>query len=81
MSVQYRVSFGKNDEVVEGPDDAELVVAIAAADTMLRPDVAFMLGKLKSTGPTGALLGALSDGSAAATLRRLASSREGSGSR
>ena len=36
MSVQYRVAFGKNDEVVEGPDDAELVVTIAAADASLR---------------------------------------------
>lgn len=81
MSVQYRVSFGKNDEVVDGPDDAELVVTIAAADTALRPEVAFMLGKLKTTGPTGRLFDVLRDGSAAVTLRQLASRREGSGTR
>ena len=75
MSVQYRVAFGKNDEVVEGPDDADLVVSIAAADAALVPEVAFMLGKLKNTGPTGALFAVLRDGSAGEAIRRLASSR------
>ena len=75
MSVQYRVAFGKNDEAVEGPDDAELVVTIAAADASFTPEVAFMLGKLKNTGPTGALFAVLRDGSAGEAIRRLASSR------
>jgi hypothetical protein len=75
MSVQYRVAFGKNDEVVEGPDDAELVISIAAADASLAPEVAFMLGKLKNTGATGALFAVLSDGSAGEAIRRLAGSR------
>ena len=75
MSVQYRVAFGKNDEAVEGPDDAELVVTIAAADASFTPEVAFMLGKLKNTGPTGALFAVLRDGSAGEAIRRLAGSR------
>ena len=73
MSIQYRVAFAKNDEAVEGPDDAEVVVMVAAADAGLDPTVAFMLGKLKNTGRTGALMAALADGSAATVLSRLAS--------
>ena len=73
MSIQYRVAFGKNDEAVDGPDDAEVVVTIAASDVALGASVAFMQGKLKSTGSTRELLAALSDGSAAAAISRLAS--------
>ncbi len=73
MSVQYRVVFAKNDEAVEGPDDAEVVVTVAVADAGLAPTTAFMLGKLKNTGPTGPVLAALRDGSAAAAISRLAS--------
>lgn len=73
MSVQYRVAFGKNDEAVDGPDDATLVVAIPASDATLDPTVAFMLGRLKSTGPTGALFAVLADGSAREAISRLAS--------
>ena len=73
MSLQYRVAFAKNDEAVEGPDDAAVVVTVGAADAALDPTVAFMQGKLKSTGPTGPLLVALADGSAAAAISRLAS--------
>lgn len=73
MSVQYRVSFAKNDEAVDGPGDAQVVVTVAAADALGDPTVAFMQGRLKSTGSTGVLLAALRDGSAAATLSRLAS--------
>lgn len=71
--VQYRVVFGKNDEAVDGPDDAEVVVTIAAADAALDPTVAFMQGRLKATGPTGVLFEALADGSAHAAISRLAS--------
>jgi hypothetical protein len=73
MSVQYRVAFAKNDEAVDGPDDAALVVTVPVADAALDPAVAFMQGKLKSTGPTGQLLAAFADGSAAAVISRLAS--------
>ncbi|MDO8363608.1 MAG: hypothetical protein Q7V88_11985 [Actinomycetota bacterium] len=72
-TVQYRVAFGKNDEAVEGPDDAPVVVSVGAADAALRPEVAFMQGRLKNTGPTGPLFAAFSDGSAAAAISRLAS--------
>lgn len=70
-TVQYRVVFGKKDEAVEGPDDAEVVVSVAAADVGLDPTVAFMRGKLKATGPTGELLHVLKSGQAAAVLARL----------
>ena len=73
MSVQYRVAFSKKDEAVDGPDDAELVVTIAAADAALDPTVAFMQGKLKSTGSTAALFELLRSGDAAPVISRLAS--------
>ncbi|MCU1359599.1 MAG: hypothetical protein JWN99_888 [Ilumatobacteraceae bacterium] len=73
MSVQYRVAFGKKDEVVEGDDDADVVVTIAAADAGLEPSVAYMQGKLKATGHTGQLLDVLRNGQAAAAISRLAS--------
>lgn len=72
-TVQYRVVFAKSDEAVEGPDDAATVAVIAAADATLDPAVAFMQGRLKATGSTGALFDALRDGSAAAAISRLAS--------
>ena len=72
-AIQYRVVFGKNDEAVDGPDDAAVVVTVPAADATAEPAVAFMQGKLKSTGPTGPLFDAFADGSAAAVLSRLAS--------
>ncbi|MGA0893061.1 MAG: hypothetical protein ACO3S5_00445 [Ilumatobacteraceae bacterium] len=74
-AIQYRVAFGKNDEAVDGPDDAEVVVTVARADAGMDPSVAFMTGKLKSTGPTRPLLDALADGSAAAALARILASR------
>ena len=73
MIVQYRVGFGKKDEVVEGPDDADVVVTVAAADAGIDPTVAFMQGKLKSTGSTAALFDVLRSGEAAAAIKRLAS--------
>jgi hypothetical protein len=73
VSVQYRVAFGKKDEVVEGDDDADVVVTIAAADAGLEPSVAYMQGKLKATGHTGQLLDVLRNGQAAAAISRLAS--------
>ena len=73
MAAQYRVAFGKNDEAVDGPDDASVVITIAAADASLEPTVAFMQGKLKSTGSTGELLTELRSGRAAEAISRLAS--------
>ncbi len=73
MTIQYRVGFGKNDEAVDGPDGADVVVTIAAADAALDPTVAYMQGKLKSTGSTAALLEVLRNGEATAAISRLAS--------
>jgi hypothetical protein len=73
MNIQYRVGFAKFDEAVEGPDDADVVVTIAAADAALDPTVAFMQGKLKSTGSTAALFEVLRNGDATVAISRLAS--------
>ena len=73
MTIQYRVGFGKNDEALDGPDGADVVVTIAAADAGLDPTVAYMQGKLKSTGSTAALLEVLRNGEATAAISRLAS--------
>jgi hypothetical protein len=72
-TAQYRVVFGKNDEAVEGPDEADVVVTVAVADSSLDPTVAFMQGKLKATGSTGVLFDVLRSGAAAAAISRLAS--------
>ena len=73
MTIQYRVAFSKKDEAVEGPDDADVVVTIGAADAALEPTVAFMQGKLKSTGSSAALFEVLRNGEASAVISRLAS--------
>ncbi len=73
MTVQYRVAFAKNDEAIDGPDDADVVVTIAAADAGLDPTVAFMQGKLKSSGSTATLFEVLRSGDASAVISRLAS--------
>ena len=73
MNIQYRVAYGKNDEVVEGPDGADVIVTMAAADAAIDPTVAFMQGKLKSTGSTAALFDVLRNGDAGKTISRLAS--------
>ena len=73
VSVQYRVAFGKKDEVVEGPDDATIVVTVAAADAAMDPTVAYMRGRLKSAGPTGPFLDLLRRGEVGPVITRLAS--------
>lgn len=67
-TVQYRIAVAKKEEIVVGPDDADVVVTIAKADVGLDPTVAYMRGKLKATGHTGVLLDALRSGEAAAAL-------------
>jgi hypothetical protein len=71
-TVQYRVAFGKKDEAIDGPDDADVVISIPAADAGLDPTTAFMQGRLKSTGSTGALFDLLRSGAAGENIRRLA---------
>ena len=70
-AIQFRVIVGKSDERIDGPDDADVVATIARADLSLDPSVAFMLGKLNSTGPTGPLFDALSNGEARRRLDAL----------
>lgn len=70
-SVQYRVVFAKKDVAVEGPDDAALVVEVAAADAGADPTVAFMQGRLRATGHTGLLFERLRSGEVAEALARL----------
>jgi hypothetical protein len=70
--IQYRIVKGKRDEVVEGPDDAAVVVSVGVADVGLDPTVAFMQGKLKAAGHTGVLLDALRSGEVARALAALA---------
>lgn len=71
--VQYRVVFGKNDEAVEGPDDAAVVITVPAAEATIDPTSSYMRGVLKATGSTGAFFRALRSGVVSATLTRLAS--------
>ncbi|MEY4158209.1 MAG: hypothetical protein RL743_704 [Actinomycetota bacterium] len=71
--IQYRVAKGKKEEIVEGPDDASVVVTIAAADLELGANVAYMRGKLKATGHSGVLLRALASGEVDGALSAIAS--------
>jgi hypothetical protein len=73
VSIQYRIAKSKKEEVVDGPDDADAVLTIAAGDVAMNPTVAYMQGKLKATGHTGVLLRALASGDVGAALSRLAS--------
>ena len=71
--IQYRVATGKKEEIVEGPDDAAVVVAIAAGDLPLGANIAYMRGKLKATGHSGVLLRALASGEIDRVLSAIAS--------
>lgn len=73
MTIQYRIAKSKKEEVIDGPDDADVVITIAATDVTTDPNVAYMQGKLKATGHTGVLLRALESGEVATALSRLAS--------
>jgi hypothetical protein len=75
-TVQYRVFVAKSNEIVEGPDDADVVITVPldeVRDPSFEPTVAYMRGRLKSTGSTGALFDVLRSGDVAAVLSRLAS--------
>jgi hypothetical protein len=72
-SVQYRVVFGKKDEVVEGPDDAALVITVSAADAADDPTSLYMQGKLKAVGSSGELFELLRTKEVSRVLARLAS--------
>lgn len=70
-TVQYRLQLGKKQELIEGPEGADVVVLIDVKDADLDPSVAYMLGKLKAEGSTGALIDELSSGRAAAAIAKL----------
>lgn len=75
-TIQYRLIVGKKDERVEGPDDADVVISVPLADVGadgFDPAVAFMQGRLKSTGSTGELFRLMRSGELAASLSALAS--------
>ena len=66
--LQVRVVYGKKDERVHGPDDAEVVVTVGVVDAGLEPAIAFMQGKLKATGHTGRLFELLRSGEVASAI-------------
>jgi hypothetical protein len=67
-SVQYHVIIAKKEEIVVGDDGADIVVTIPKADCGLDPAVAYMQGRLKATGHTGALFELLRSGTVAEAL-------------
>jgi hypothetical protein len=68
MTIQYHIVRGKKDEDVIGPADATVVITIPIEACALDPVVAYMQGKLKAAGHTGALLAALESGEVAKVL-------------
>lgn len=75
-SVQYRVAVSKTEEIVEGPDDAELIVNVplsVVTSDAFDATAEFMRGRLKAAGSTGALFKLLASGAVDAELNRLAS--------
>ncbi len=72
-TVQYHNVIGKKDEIVVGPDGADVVFTIAKLDCGLDPNVAYMRGKLKAVGHTGMVFDVLRSGAAAEVLSAYAS--------
>jgi hypothetical protein len=75
-TVQYRVFVAKSNEIVDGPDDADVVITVPLDEVRVpsfEPTVAYMRGRLKTTGSTGAFFDMLRSGEIAAALTRLAS--------
>jgi hypothetical protein len=71
-SVQVRITRAKGEaDLVDGPDDATVVVKVGLGDAGLNPAVAFMQGRLKAEGHTGVLFDALASGRIAASLSEL----------
>lgn len=74
-TVQYRIVVAKKDERIDGPDDADVVVTVPAAEVTAAdfdPAVAFMRGRLKASGHSGEVLELLRSGEAASALATLA---------
>jgi hypothetical protein len=66
--MQFHIVLGRRDEIVRGPDDANLVITVNRADVGLDPTVAYMQGRLKAAGDTGLLFDALRSGAVAKAL-------------
>jgi hypothetical protein len=78
MSVQYRVAITKKDELIEGPDDADIVVTVphvVASEAGFDATVEFMRGRLKAAGHTGDILELLRSGSATSAIRSIAAAK------
>ncbi len=77
MSVQYRVAITKKDELVDGPDDADIIVTVphaVATEDRFDATVEFMRGRLKAAGHTGDIFELLRSGSATSAIRAIANS-------
>jgi hypothetical protein len=80
-SIRYCVVVSKKHDIIEGPDDATVTITVSLADAAdVDPTTAYMLGRLKATGSTGALFRGLRSGEVATTLRRIAQDHAGRGS-
>jgi hypothetical protein len=67
-TMQFHIVLGRRDEIVRGPDGADLVITVNRADVGLEPTVAYMQGRLKAVGNTGLLFEALRSGAVAKEL-------------
>ncbi len=72
--MQFHIVLGRRDEILRGPDDADLVITVNRADVGLDPTVAYMQGRLKAAGHTGQLFDALRSGAVAKALAEHAAS-------
>jgi hypothetical protein len=73
-TMQFHIVLGRRDEIVRGPDGADLVITVNRADVGLEPTVAYMQGRLKAVGNTGLLFEALRSGAVAKELAAHAAS-------
>ena len=81
-TIRYVVAVSKNEELSEGPPDATVTITVSLDDALnLDPTTAFMLGRLKTQGSTGALFRALRSGDVTTTLRRIAQGHAAAGNR
>jgi hypothetical protein len=67
-TIQLHIVLGRRDEIVHGPEGADLVITVNRADVDLEPTVAYMQGRLKAAGDTGLLFEALRSGAVAREL-------------
>jgi hypothetical protein len=73
-TIQYHIGTGKRDDVVHGPEEADLVITVTRTELGTDPAVAYMQGRLKAAGDTGRLFEALRSGQVKRDLDALAGS-------